>query len=281
MSLTAAEAMVLLEPQPASGIAAAKVTLLALLAEGVLKQEPSAGRCFGKATRLVLARQPAENPPHVAAVLEAVRASKAATVADVASRLSQATNGFATFVPALVRPRLMQRGLLVERRHQEQRRVLFFFRRTVTVRSWHPTEAGAREQSRLRGLLGAAPAIRAMLDEDTNRAAAMAASLGVLILLVPALVPFLGQCAEAMALHNLSGTSDSGEGGGDFSWTSSVDAISADIDASFDSARSDAASDSGSYSSSDNSYGGNSFSGSASSYDSGGGSDSSGGGGGE
>ena len=100
MPLTAAEAMVLLEPAPDSGIPAAKVTLLALLAAGVLKQQPGPGDCSGTATRLVITRQPAENPPHVAAVLEAVRASKSATLADVASRLSIATNGFASFVAA-------------------------------------------------------------------------------------------------------------------------------------------------------------------------------------
>ena len=262
MSLTAAEAMVLLEPTPDSGIPAAKVTLLALLAEGVLKQQPSAGRVFGSTTRLVLTRQPAENPPHVAAVLDAVRDSKSATVADIASRLSIATNGFASFVPALVRPRLVQRGLLVERRHQAPRRVLLFFRRTVTIRSWHPTAAGAREQTRLRGMLDTAPAIRALLDEDRSRAAAMAASLGVLIVLVP--LPLLGQMTSAMALHNPPDSSGSGDAGGDFSWASSLDAISADIDSSFDRARSDAASDSNSYSNSDS----GSFSGPANSFDS-------------
>lgn len=245
MPLTAAEAMVLLEPAPDSGIPAAKVTLLALLAAGVLKQQAGPGDCSGTATRLVITRQPAENPPHVAAVLEAVRASKSATLADVASRLSIATNGFASFVPALVRPRLVQRGLLRERRHQAQRRVLLFFRRTVTVRSWHPTEAGAREQTRLRGMLDTAPAIRAMLDQDRSRAAAMAASLGGLILLVP----FFAEFASAMAMHNQPDTSDSGDGAGEFSWASPLDAISADIDASFDSALSDAVSDSNSYSS--------------------------------
>ena len=78
--------------------------------------------------------------------------------------------------------------------------------RTFIVSTWHPTEAGAREQARLRGLLDEAPAIRAILDENPARAAAMAASLGVLIRLVPALLPFLSQIASAMALHNPMGT---------------------------------------------------------------------------
>ena len=254
MTLSPAEAMVLLDPDDNDGIPAAKVTFLALLAEGVLKQQHTAGRFFGSTTRLVLARPPAENPPHGAAVLDAVRASTSATVADVASRLSKATKGFATFIPALVRPRLLQRGLLAERQHQEQRRVLFFFRRTVTTSTFHATEAGAREQARLRSQLDAAPAIRAMLDQDPGRAAAMAASLGVLILLVPVLLPFLGQIASAMTLHNpVSG--DSSDSGGDFSWMTSADAISSDLDASFDSALSDAASESSSDSSSSDSGG--------------------------
>lgn len=239
MTLSPAEAMVLLEPEGDTGIAAAKVTFLALMAEGVLKQETAKG-FIGSITRLVQARPPAENPPHVAAILDAVRNSRSGAVQDVSTVLSKATRGFATYVPDLVRPRLVQRGLLLERRHQEQRRVLFFFRRTVTVSTWHLTEAGAREQARLRGMLDEAPAIRGMLDENPGRAAAMVAALGPPVLLVPALLPFLGLISNALAAHGLTAMSGSGDGG--FEWLSSVDSISADFGNSFDSAMSDATS---------------------------------------
>ena len=257
MTLSPAEAMVLLDPEDNNGIAAAKVTFLALMAQGVLKQEDVRGR-IGTITRVVQVRTPAEYPPHVAAILDAVNSSKTGTVADVSNVLSKATRGFSTYVPDLVRPRLIQRGLLVERRQQERRRVLFFFSRTVTISTWHLTEAGGREQARLRGMLDEAPAIRGMLDENPGRAAAMVAALGPLILLVAVLLPFLGLISSALAAQGYTGMSDSGSGDseGGFEWLSSADSISQDLDSSFDSALSDAADSSSSDSSSSDSSSG-------------------------
>ena len=197
MTLSPAEALVLLDPAADQGVQAAKVTFLGLLAEGVLRAEQVKGRIASE-TRLSIARQPAETPPHVGAVLDAVRRSKTGSVYQVTRILARDTARFASFVPTLVRPRLVQRGLLAERRPQEERKLLFVFRRTVTVTTFNPTEAGAREQARLRALLDEAPAIRDALDHEPARAAAMAAALGALIVLVPALLPLLGQIAHAM-----------------------------------------------------------------------------------
>jgi hypothetical protein len=244
MTLTPAEALVLLDPNADQGVQAAKVTFLGLLAEGVLRLEQARSRVFGAYTQVRLARQPATSPPHVEAVLAAVRDSKAATINDIAKRLAKATQRFASFVPALVRPRLVQRGLLEERRHQEQRRTLLLFRRTVTVSTFHPTEAGRREQARLRTLLDEAPAIREALDHNPARAAAMAASLGVLLVLVPSLLPVLGQLANAMGLPQTSGPGESG--GSPDDWSSSLDSSATAFGDSLDGALSDAASDSGS-----------------------------------
>lgn len=239
MTLSPAEALVLLDPNAEQGVPAAKVTFLGLLAEGVLRAEQVKGRITSE-TRLHIARQPAETPPHVGAVLDAVRRSKTGSVYQVTRRLARDTNRLATFVPMLVRPRLVQRGLLAEHRHQEERRLLFVFRRTVTVATFHPTEAGAREQARLREMLDTAPEIQAELDRNPSRAAAMAAALGPLIVLVPALLPLLGQIANAMAPGAQSFISDGG-GGDTFAY---MDSAMADIDSSLDSALSDAANDS-------------------------------------
>lgn len=243
MALSPAEALVLLDPNADQGVQAAKVTFLGLLAEGVLRAEQVKGRLTSE-TRLHIARQPAETPPHVGAVLDAVRHSKTGSAYQVTRRLARDTNRLSSFVPVLVRPRLVQRGLLAERRHQEERKVLFVFRRTLTITTFHPTEAGAREQARLRAALDEAPAIAAELDRDPPRAAAMAAALGPLIVLVPALLPLLGQIAHAMAPATQSFITDSsGEDGGDFAW---LGGAMAEMDASLDSALSDASSDSGS-----------------------------------
>jgi hypothetical protein len=241
MALSPAEALVLLDPQAEQGVQAAKVTFLGLLAEGVLRAEQVKGRITSE-TRLHIARQPAEAPPHVGAVLDAVRNSKTGSVYQVTRRLARDTNRLGNFVPGLVRPWLVQRGLLAERRHQEERRTLFVFRRSVTVSSFHPTEAGAREQARLRAALEEAPAIAAELDRDPPRAAAMAAALGPLIVLVPALLPLLGQIALAMDPGTQSFIS--GGGGGDtFAY---MDSAMAEMDSSLDSALSEAGSDGGS-----------------------------------
>lgn len=240
MSLSPAEALVLLEPNADQGVQAAKVTFLGLLAEGVLRAERLMGY-FTSETRLHIVRQPAEVPPHVGAVLDAVRHSKTGSVFRVTHRLARTTKRLATFVPALVRPRLVQRGLLAEHRHQEQRRLLFVFRRTTAVSTFQPTEAGRREQARLRTLLDDAPAIAAELDRDPPRAAAMAAALGPLIVLVPALLPVLGQLAHAMALREQTSIDSGGGGGGDgFAY---LDCTMAEMDASLGSALANASSD--------------------------------------
>jgi hypothetical protein len=242
MSLTPAEALVLLDPMGDQGIQAAKVTFLGLMAEGVLRQQTIENRFMGSHQGVRVAREPAAAPPHVAAVLEAVRYSKSGRVSDIAARLSKTTNRFASFVPDLVRPRLVQRGLLAETRRQEQRRTLLLFRRTVTVSTFHPTEAGKREQARIRDAIDQGPEIRALLDSDPPRAAAMALALGPLLLLIPALMPVLGQLSGAMAAQQSSiGMSDSG-GTWDSGWEDGL----SEFDGAIDGALSDAASDSSS-----------------------------------
>lgn len=240
MALSPAEALVLLDPNADQGVQAAKVTFLGLLAEGVLRAEQVKGRVT-RETRLHIARQPAEAPPHVGAVLDSVRHSKTGSVYQVTRRLARDTKQLSSFVPVLVRPRLMQRGLLAERRHQEERKLLFVFRRSVTITTFHPTDSGAREQARLRTMLDNAPAIAAELDRDPPRAAAMAAALGPLIVLVPALLAVLGPLAHALA----PGTQGFISGGGGGDTFASMDSAMAEMDSSLDSALSEAGSDGG------------------------------------
>ena len=89
-------------------------------------------------------------------------------------------------------------------------------------------------------MLDDAPAIAAELNRDPPRAAAMAAALGPLIVLVPALLAVLGPLAHAMAPGTQNFISDGG-GGDTFAY---IDSAMAEMDSSLDSALSDASSDS-------------------------------------
>jgi len=240
--LTPAEALVLLEPNADIGREAAKVTFLSLLVQGALRLERETGRILGTTTRLRLGRPVAAPPAHVEAVLDAVRYSRSGTLPDVAKRLSKATDRYARFVTYMLRPRLIERGLLEQRSHQEQRRMLFLVKRMVTVFTYHPTEAGAREQARVRAALDAGPAIRQALDENPARAAAMAAALGPLIVLVPALLPFLAQIGHAMALPGVGGPGEAGQGDPlDLGWLDDdVDGAMDEVDSAIGGALSDA-----------------------------------------
>jgi hypothetical protein len=241
-ALTPAEALVLLEPNADIGRAAAKVTFLSLLAQGVLRLERETGRILGTVTRLRLAKAPAQAqvhqaPAHVEAVLDAVRYSRSGTVADIARRLSKATGQYGQFITHMLRPLLIERGLLVQHSRQEQRRSMLLLKRTVTVYTYVPSEAGAAEQARVRAALEAAPDIRRALDEDPGRAAAMAAALGGLIVLVPALLPFLGQIGHAMALPAAAGLGGASEGQPlDLGWLDGIEGAMADADAAIDGA---------------------------------------------
>jgi hypothetical protein len=253
--LTPGEALVLLEPNADIGREAAKVTFLALLAQGALRLEREPGRVFGSTTKI----RPGPSRPfatihqapmHEAAVLEAVHNSRSGTIQDVTERLAKATGRFARFVDMMLRPPLIQRGLLAQHSHVERRKTLMFFKRTVTVFTYHPTEAGAREQARLRDLLAGAEGIRAALDSNPARAATMAAALGPMILLVPALLPFLGQLGHAMAMPNvLDGSMQTW----DLSWFETAEAGVGDA---LDAALSDAESASDSDGDSDGDSGG-------------------------
>ena len=150
-------------------------------------------------------------------MLSALKASRRGTILEVTQRLSKVTKRFATFFPALIRPRLVLRGLL-----EERRRVMFFFSRSVAVSTWHLTAAGRREADRLREQLDEAPAIRDYLDTDPARATSMATALGPLLVLVPALLPVLGMLGLAMAMPAIASL---GDGGGDHSpgWLADVD----------------------------------------------------------
>ena len=233
-ALTPAEALVLLDPDRTPGQQAAKVTLMALMAQGALRVQRPESRFTGL-VRLSVANPPPSPPPHVAAVLEAVRAAGKGAVDDVARNLSKATDRYRSFVPAMILPGLVARGLLTSHTRQETRRLLLVFKRTVTVTTHTPTAAGEREQARLRQALDQAPEIRRLLDRDPARAAAMAAALGALIFLVPELLPLIDRLAGVASLPAAQFVTDSS--GSDGEWSTMTEVNSA-VDGALDAATS-------------------------------------------
>lgn len=258
-ALTPAEALVLMEPNGDDGRQAVKLTLLAMVLQGMLLVERSGPRA---APRLRLGNlggtmpgaapgnpwaqpgsAPMSPPPdHVAAVLDAVRASSTGLLDDVARILSGTTRRFATFIPELVRPGMARRGLLGSNTLQEQRRMLFFFKRTVSVTNHFRTPEGEREYQRLRALLDSAPAIREHLDSDPRRAAVMAVALGALIVMLPSLLPLIGPLGATLNPQDFPGMADGGAG--DSGWTVAVEESMDSMSGAVDGALSDAESSS-------------------------------------
>lgn len=113
--------------------------------------------------------------------------------------------------------------------------MLLVFKRSVTMTTHRPTEAGERERSRLREVLDQAPEIRHLLDRDPARAAAMAAALGPLIFLVPALLPLIDRLAAVADVQSTQFIGDSS--GNDAAWKSLTE-VNGAMDGALESAAS-------------------------------------------
>ncbi|WP_407525172.1 hypothetical protein [Methylobacterium oryzisoli] len=207
--LSAAEALVLLDPGGAQGREALKLTLMTLILQGYVRIVPSPPSWFGgrRPPNLVAAgRDEAGLPPPAAAAMRFVReaSGRQGRLQEVV-RLARLDHGAGLkgFVRDLVRPALMRRGLLEPTRE----RVLF-----VPVERHRPTPAGEAERRRLADLMARAADIPTWLDRDPAQAAALAVALGGAILLVPALRPHLDQIAGMLRMQRDAG-GDGGSGG--------------------------------------------------------------------
>jgi hypothetical protein len=275
--LSAAEAQVLLRPNRAAAGEAVKVTLLSLLAQGLVRIEEETKKGRFRVSKTVFVRPtdrtaPRSLPPHATSLLEQVRAAQAVTgsmpdlVAQVRRAYGSALEGFKS---RLILPALESRGLV------QQGRVLWVFR------TFRLTPAGMAEKSRIESDIARARTIPGLLGSKPAEAAAIALAVGSAILLVPELRPHYRQLSEAMRgsadmhdVHNtgmytpMSGTSGSAHdlqhadlGSADLGGLGAFDLGSFDASA-FDTLDSGMASFDASVSSSDGSGGGDSGGGS-------------------
>ena len=208
-TLSPAEAVVLLQPNVANGLKAIKVTLLQMLSKGILRIEVSEKPGLigvRHVPHLRIVREPADAPYDARAALDIVRAAQAddGELKAVVKRASKAWGAAALrFVTEWVRPALIARGLLLEK-------PLLF------IRTYHPTPAGETERIRLQADLAKAREIPSLLKSDPARAAAVAAAVGIAILLDDKLTKQFKPLADAMRVQFPPSDTPIGDGSFDF-----------------------------------------------------------------
>lgn len=218
--LSPAEALFLLKPNTTPGTRTLRVTLLSLLARGVLRIEERSEPGLFRARKVphlrIAAALPRTAPDHVAAAIAVVREAQAdgGRMRDVV-RCAQRTfqTNCVSYNSKFIVPALTARGLIEERR--------FWF-----LRSYRVTPAGAAERDRIETDIARARLLPRMLRTDPDKAVALAVTLGGTLLLVDDLKKHYKQLAQEMKSRGVdSGGSDGFDG---------FDTGSADHHGSFD-----------------------------------------------
>jgi hypothetical protein len=199
--LTAAEALILLEPNKVQGQTALKLTLLELLAHRLLtvhrqEQWGFLGMCR-KVDLLQCAPDAAQRGParsHVQAVLRtlsAARASRRVPMKQVIAAMRKAFGAdLAGYQRRYIVPELVVRGLLEAYRTKS----LWVFWRT----HYRHTPVGETARRQLGEQLTNARALPALLDIDPAQAAAIAVTLGSTLLLAEELRSHYAQLSRAL-----------------------------------------------------------------------------------
>jgi hypothetical protein len=161
------------------------VTLLSLLAQGLVRLEEQVTKRFFGTRKTVYVRPTQRSTPglpaHALSLLDQVRAAQAETgsMPDLVKRARQAygssLNGFNR---DFIIPQLQTRGLI------EERRILF-------LRHYKRTPAGDAEESRIAADIARARSIPELLRSNPAAAAAIVLAVGGTILLVSELRPLL------------------------------------------------------------------------------------------
>jgi hypothetical protein len=204
--LSPAESLFLLKPNRTPARETVKVTLLSLLAQGMVRmEERQTRRFFGKKKTVYMwPRNIAGRlPPHAAALLDLVRTAQDDTgsMADFAKRAQKAYGAnLEKFNRDFIVPALLSRKLI------EERRILIF-------RTYKRTLAGDAEESRIAGDIARARTIPDLLRSNPAEAAAIVLAVGSTILLVSELRHRYRQISEMMRAQAAS--TDSADGGGD------------------------------------------------------------------
>lgn len=204
--LTPGEAMVLLDPDLKQGRNPFKVSLMWLLAQRHLKAtEVRRGLIFKRKTTRFSKRREARGrlPADLQVVKSIVLKTGTGMMDDVVKAATERFGaGLLGFQNEYLYPALERRRLI----HRTQKQQLLFFKREC----WAHTPAGKALATRVEALFEDARRIPEFLDRSPAQAAALAASLGGLILLVPELRPYLNDIATVMRQPT-----GHGPGGGD------------------------------------------------------------------
>lgn len=208
--LTPAEAMVLLDPELKQGRNPFKVSLMWLLAQQHLKaQEVKRGWFSRRTTRLFEGPRAGAPLPHdLQVVMDTVRDAGTGLMDDIvkAARRRFGPN-LLGFQNDHIRPGLIARGLITSR---PKKMLMLFGQRRYR---WEQTPAGKALATHIKAKFEDARRIPGFLDKSPAQAAALAASLGGLILLLPELRPYLDDIATAMREHKWTDTGGGGDTG--------------------------------------------------------------------
>jgi hypothetical protein len=209
--LSPAESLVLLKPNHTPAREAVKVTLLSLLAQGLLRIEEKTEKRFFGARTVACVRPTGRNarlPPHAASLMDVVRETQTdgGVMRQLVARARQAYGAqLEGFKNRFIMPALVGRGLI------EEGRVLLLFRK------FNLTPSGVAEQSRIEHDMARARTIPALLGTNPAEAAAIALAVGGTILLVEELQPHYRQLSEAMRAQGAAGgDSDAGGSSSDY-----------------------------------------------------------------
>ena len=212
MDLTPAEAMVLLDPRAERGRDAFMVSLMWLLAQHHLKATDIPALWFKrKTTQLTRGPQAgAMLPPDSKAVMMTVQAAATGITDDIVKaapkRFGAKLDGYQN---DFLYPSLLSRGLL---RRTETTHLMFFTRQT-----YDRTSAGREVCRQIESLFEDARRIPVYLDRSPAQTAALALSLGGLILLMPELRPHLDEIASVVRRSSAPDNSSGGSSGSESS----------------------------------------------------------------
>ena len=198
--LSPAESLVLLDTAGSTGREALKITLMSLMAQGVVAIEQRAKKgLFGtsKTAALRRARDLAPGAPaHESIVADMVRWTELEG-GEMKTLAGHARKAFGDklerYKSAQVLPALLRRGLV---REDSARSLLFFTRKT-----WPLTPAGDMQKIHLQGLLQQARRLPELLHSDPAAATAIVLAAGGSLLLASELAPYYGQFAALRRSH--------------------------------------------------------------------------------
>lgn len=201
MALSAAEALVLQDPDRNQGRAAFKLVLMELLARKLitLRHEEQRGKLFTRKTDYLqissdAEAQVADRPAFQAALATVAQSRVKGADATIPQVVQQARKRFGAdlgkFQSQQIIPALTSSGLIEQ--YTKKRLGLF------TTTRYRPTAAGEALRQEIAGHLQQARTLPTLVDHDPASAAALIATLGSAVLLVDELKPHYGRISRTL-----------------------------------------------------------------------------------